>query len=374
MYIEFVNYKAQNGLKGMADEDKQFEATPQKLQRARKEGQVIKSKDFSMAISLIFMCFILYKLSPFIWDQLSMLFVLVYEQIPNRSIEKIGLAYLLFLTLVPTVLIIGPILFAAFFIAIVSDIIQIGPLVTFTPLIPKLDKLNPSKYFKNLVSIKTLFELFKNIVKVTLLGLVGYFVYKAHFPIILGLAAMNNTFAIMNEFGSMIMEFIIKASALFLVIAGADYMMTRWKFLKDQKMSFKEIKDEYKNTEGDPHVKAALRQKRMQMLQQGMMDAVPSADFIVTNPTHIAVALKYEAEEMLAPKLIAKGTELFAKKIINIAKEHGIPVIENPPVARALFRMVELNREVPPELYKAVAEILLFVYNLRKERKINTIK
>jgi len=172
----------------------------------------------------------------------------------------------------------------------------------------------------------------------------------------------------------MIMEFVIKAGALFLVIAGADYMMTRWKFLKDQKMSFKEIKDEYKNTEGDPHVKAALRQKRMQMLQQGMMDAVPSADFIVTNPTHIAVALKYEAEEMLAPKLIAKGTELFAKKIINIAKEHGIPVIENPPVARALFRLVELNREVPPELYKAVAEILLFVYNLRKERKINTIK
>jgi flagellar biosynthetic protein FlhB len=130
-------------------------------------------------------------------------------------------------------------------------------------------------------------------------------------------------------------------------------------------MSFKEIKDEYKNTEGDPHVKAALRQRRMQMLQQGMMDAVPEADFVVTNPTHIACALKYKAEEMASPLLIAKGTELIAKKIANIAREHGIPVIENAPVARALYKMVDLNQQIPPELYKAIAEILLFVYNLK---------
>ena len=131
-------------------------------------------------------------------------------------------------------------------------------------------------------------------------------------------------------------------------------------------MSFKEIKDEYKNTEGDPNVKAALRQRRMQMLQQGMMDAVPEADFVVTNPTHVACALKYNQEEMASPMLIAKGTELIAKKIIDIAKEHNVPVIENAPVARALFKMVDLNQMIPPELYKAVAEILLFVYNMKK--------
>ena len=177
----------------------------------------------------------------------------------------------------------------------------------------------------------------------------------------------------MQEFGSLIMDFVVKASIAFLVIAAADYGMTRWKFLQDQKMSFKEVKDEYKNSEGDPHVKAALRQKRQQLLQKKMMDAVPDADFVVTNPKHIACALKYDQEEIESPKLVAKGTELFAKKIIDIAREHGVPVIENPPVARALFRLVDVNREIPPDLYKAVAEILLFVYNLRNSKKPSNI-
>ena len=136
--------------------------------------------------------------------------------------------------------------------------------------------------------------------------------------------------------------------------------MTKWKFLQDQKMSFKEIKDEYKNSEGDPHVKAALRQRRMQMLQRGAMDSVPDADFVVRNPTHVACALKYDAETMQSPTLTAKGTELIAKQIID-----------NPPVARALFRMVDLNQQIPPELYKAVAEILLFVYGLKNKANGN---
>lgn len=218
------------------------------------------------------------------------------------------------------------------------------------------------------MSIKTLFELFKNILKVVILGYIGWSVYMSHIENILMLASIDNNFAVMIEFGKLITEFIFKSCIAFLIIAAADYGVTKWKFLKDQKMSFKEIKDEYKNTEGDPNVKAALRQRRMQMLQQGMMDAVPDADFVVTNPVHVACALKYKAEEMESPMLIAKGTELIAKKIITIAREHAIPVIENPPVARALFKMVDLNQQIPPELYKAVAEILLFVYNLKKNR------
>ncbi len=350
----------------MGDEDKQFEATQQKLQKARKEGQVVKSKDFSTAIAMLVMFMTIFKLAPFIWDQITKIFVMAYEQIPNKHLEEIGYTYLFSLTIVPTVLILGPILFLAAFMGVMGDLIQVGPLVTTTPLSPKLDKLNPTKYFKNLMSVKTLFELVKNIVKVVILGMIGWMVYKAHLPAILGLAAVDNNFAIMIQFGKLIVDFVMKAGLAFLVIAAADYGMTRWKFMQDQKMSFKEIKDEYKNSEGDPHVKAALRQKRQQLLQKSMMDAVPTADFIVTNPTHVACALKYHQEEMEAPKLIAKGTELFAKKIIEIAKEHAIPVIENPPVARALFRMVELNSYIPPDLYKAVAEILLFVYNLRK--------
>ena len=352
----------------MGDEDKQFDATPQKLERARKEGQVVKSKDFSTAVSLLVLFSVIFGLAPFIWNQIVQVFTLLYEQIPNAHLDKIGYTYIIIIAIKGAALIIGPILFIAWLVAILADFIQVGPLVAVAPLMPKLDKLNPTKYFKNLMSIKTLFELFKNIVKVIILGYIGWSVYKKHIDAILMLAAVDNNFAVMIEFGKIITEFIFKACIAFLDIAAADYGVTKLKFLKDQKMSFKEIKDEYKNSEGDPQVKAQLRQRRMQMLQQGAMDAVPTADFVVTNPTHVACALKYVAEEMDSPMLIAKGTELIAKKIIDIAKEHNVPVIENPPVARALFRMVEINHPIPPELYKAVAEILMFVYKMKKNR------
>lgn len=353
----------------MADEDKQFDATPAKLQKAREEGQVIKSKDLSNAVGMLVMFFFLVKMAPFFWDQFSMLFIKLYEQIPNKEIDDIGLSYLLFLTLVPSVLLVAPALILAAIVAIIGDIAQVGPLITGKPLMPKLDKLNPINGFKNIFSVKTIFELVKNIIKVSILGVVGYVVYMAHIPSILSLVAIENSFSILFEFGNIVIEFVMKAGFLYVVIGLADYMFNRWKFLKDQKMSMKEIKDEYKNSEGDPHVKAHLRQKRMEMLQQSMLEAVPTADFVTTNPVHVAVALKYEAEEMRAPKVIAKGTELFAKKIIDIARKHDVPVIENPPIARALFRLVDINREVPPELYKAVAEILMFVYNLREGYK-----
>lgn len=351
----------------MGDEDKQYEATHQKLQKARKEGQVVKSKDFSTALGLLVMFSGIYLLAPFIWQQISGLFIGLYEQIPNANVEKMGYAYIMFRTLIPALLIIGPVLLLAMFMGILGDLVQVGPLFTTTPLQPKMDKLNPTKYFKNLMSIKTLFELFKNIVKVLLMGIIGWVVYKSHFESILLLAAIDNQFATLIAFGKLITDFVFKATIAFLIISAADYAVTKMKFLKDQKMSFKEIKDEYKNSEGDPHVKAALRQKRQQLLQRSMMDSVPDSDFVVTNPTHVACALKYNAEEDESPRLVAKGTELFAKKIIEIAKEHGVPVIENPPVARALYRLVDINREVPPDLYKAVAEILIFVYKLKKK-------
>ena len=356
----------------MGDEDKQFDATPRKLEQARKEGQVVKSKDFSTAVSLLILFSVIFGLAPFIWDQIVQVFTLLYEQIPNGNIDKIGYTYILTVAVKGAVLIIGPILLIAWLVAVLADFIQVGPLVAVAPLVPKLDKLNQTKYFKNIMSVKTLFELFKNIVKVIILGYIGWSVYKEHIESILMLAAIDNNFAVMIEFGKLMTEFIFKACIAFLIISAADYGVTKWKFLQDQKMSFKEIKDEYKNSEGDPNVKAALRQRRMAMLQQGAMDAVPTADFVVTNPTHVACALKYVAEEMDSPMLIAKGTELIAKKIIGIAKEHNVPVIENPPVARAVFRMCDINQPIPPELYKAVAEILLFVYKMKNPSNIRT--
>lgn len=353
----------------MGDEDKQFEASQQKLRKARKEGQVVKSKDFSTAISLIIMFIVIYGLGPFIWSQISGLFSNLYEQIPNAHFDEIGIRYLLTASIVPTVLIIFPILIIAALVAIMGDLIQVGPLFTMTPLMPKPDKLNPTKYFKNLMNPKTLFELVKNIAKVVILGFIGWMVYMEHFPGILGLAVVENEFATLNAFGGLIVDFILKAGIAFLIIAAMDYGVTKWKFMQDQKMSFKEVKDEYKNSEGDPHVKAALRQKRQQLLRQAMKDSVPDADFVVTNPIHVACAIKYDAETMDSPTLLAKGAELFAKEIKEIAKEHDIPIIENPPVARAIYRLVDVNRQIPPDLYKAVAEILIFVYNSKKQKR-----
>ena len=347
----------------MGDEDKQFEASQQKLRKARKEGQVVKSKDFSTAISLIVMFLIIYSLGPFIWTQIAGLFSNLYEQIPNANFDEIGIRYLMSVTLIPTILIILPIICLAALVSIIGDLIQVGPLFTITPLIPKPDKLNPTKYFKNLMNPKTLFELVKNIAKVVILGIIGWMVYMEHFPAILGLAVVENQFATLYTFGKLIVDFVLKAGIAFLIIAA------KWKFMQDQKMSFKEVKDEYKNSEGDPHVKAALRQKRQQLLRKAMQDAVPDADFVVTNPIHVACALKYDAETMDSPMLVAKGAELFAKEIKEIAIKHDVPVIENPPVARALYRLVDVNRQIPPDLYKAVAEILIFVYNTKKQKQ-----
>ena len=352
----------------MGDEDKQFEASQQKLRKARKEGQVVKSKDFSTAISLIVMFMVIYALGPFIWQQIAGLFSNLYEQIPNARFEEIGIRYLLFVTLIPTLLIIVPIICLSALVSIIGDLIQVGPLFTMTPLMPKPDKLNPTKYFKNLMNPKTLFELVKNIAKVVILGLIGWMVYMEHFPAILGLAVVENEFATLVAFGKLITDFILKAGIAFLVIAAMDYGVTKWKFMQDQKMSFKEVKDEYKNSEGDPHVKAALRQKRQQLSRKAMKDSVPDADFVVTNPIHVACAIKYDAQTMESPTLVAKGAELFAKEIKEIAIANDVPVIENPPVARALYRLVEVNHQIPPDLYKAVAEILIFVYNSKKQK------
>ena len=350
----------------MGDENKQFEASQQKLRKAREQGQVVKSKDLSVAIAIIVMFSVIYLLGPIIWGQLSALFVQIYEQIPNKHLDEIGYAYIFIKTIIPATLITLPILVLASFVGIFGDMVQIGPLFTTKPMEFSAEKFNPTKYFKNLASPKTLFDLFKNIAKVIILGIIGYMVYSSHFEEILMLAAIDNDFAILIQFGAVILDFVIKAGIAFLIIAAADYGVTKWKFLQDQKMSFKEVKDEYKNSEGDPNVKAALRQRRQQLLQQKMMDSVTTCDFVVCNPTHIACAIKYDAEKMESPMLVAKGTELFAQKIKDIAREHNIPIIENPPVARALFRLVEINRQIPPDLYKAIAEILIFVYKLKK--------
>lgn len=352
----------------MGDEDKQFEATQHKLKKAKEEGQVIKSKDVSTAIFLIIMFGLTYALAPLIWDQTAKMFVLIFEQIPNKSLDEIGHMYLISISVITIITLITPFLAVAFLVAIAGDFFQIGPLVSFKSMEPKFEKLNPVKGLKNLFTMRSLVELAKNILKISILGIIGYLVFQAHLAELLLIGQSESVLVMIGLLGKVLFEFMIKAGVFFLVIGLADYLFQRWKFLQDQKMSFKEIKDEYRNTEGDPHVKAALRQRRMQMLQQSMLEAVPTADVIITNPIHVAIAIRYSDEVMEAPHVVAKGTELFAEKIKDIANEHGIPIVENAAVARALFQMVEIDQEIPPEMYQAVAEILMFAWRVRGQQ------
>lgn len=346
----------------MGDEDKQFEATPQKIQKAREQGQVFKSKDLSTAVVLIVMFTFLISMVPMVWGEISALFVVVFDQIPYGTIEDVGWQFLGLLALKALVILIGPFLFFSALVSIMVDFLQVGPLLAMKAIEPKFDKLNPVKGFKNIFSQRTLVELVKNILKMTILSTVAVMVFKEFFDRLLMVGAAENVFAMMGVMGALLMKFIFMAGIAFFAIGGSDFLFQRWKFMQDQKMSFKEMKDEFKNSEGDPMVKQQLRQRRMQMMQQSMLEAVPDADVIITNPIHLAVAVKYDTEQMDAPQVVAKGAELFAEKIKELARTHNIPIVEQPDVARTLYRVVEVDSEIPADVYQAVAEILLFAW------------
>ncbi|MDH4379102.1 MAG: flagellar biosynthesis protein FlhB [Vampirovibrionales bacterium] len=346
----------------MADEDKQFEASAQKIQKAREEGQVFKSRDMSTAIVLVSTFGLLLLMTPMIWREISTLFILVFDQIPNAHIEDIGWQYLALISVKALVLLIAPFIVGAAIMATIADFFQVGPLFATKAVMPKFDKLNPVAGIKNMFSMRSLIELVKNILKIAVLGFVGWKVFEEYLGQLLSVGASENVFALMGVLGALLTKFILLAGLAFFIIGGADFLFQRWKFMQDQKMSFKEMKDEFKNSEGDPMVKHALRQRRMQMLQQSMLEAVPDADVVITNPIHLAVAIKYQAENMEAPQVVAKGAELFAEKIKNLAREYGVPIVREPEVARALYRIVDIDREVPPDIYQAVAEILLFAW------------
>lgn len=349
----------------MADENKQFEASAQKLKKAKEEGQVFKSKDLSTALFLLIMFMMLFAMAPIVWKEIASLFILIFEQIPNKSIDEIGWQYLMLLSVKALVFLIGPFVLVAALLGAAADFFQVGPIFATKAVSPKFDKLNPVKGFQNIFSQRTVIELVKNIIKMLVMGWMAYIVFQKYNGHLLAVGGTENIFAILGVLGEVLMQFIFYAGGAFLALGMADFMYQRWKYMQDQKMSFKEVKDEFKNTEGDPMVKHAIRQRRMQMLQQSMLEAVPTADVVTTNPIHIAVALKYNADVMEAPRVVAKGTELFAERIKQIAGEHGVPVVENPVVARALFRLVEIDQEIPPDLYQAVAEILMFAWRAK---------
>ena len=246
------------------------------------------------------------------------------------------------------------------------SVIQVGWKVTGKPLQPKFDKFNPINGFKRIFSKDSIFELVKSILKIFVIVYVAYTSIRGHAQDIFILYEIPLMQAIMLC-GTVIINAGLKISLVYLVIGLADFIYQKYRFNEDMKMTKQEVKDEFKNTEGNPEIKGRQRQRMREASRRRMMQDVPKADVVITNPTHFAVAIKYDAETSKAPVVLAKGEDYLAQKIKEAAREHHIEIVENKPLARMLYANVDIGQEIPPELYQAVAEILAMVYNMREK-------
>lgn len=255
-----------------------------------------------------------------------------------------------------------PVLLIGFAVAFVSDLFQVKWRPTSKPLQPKFSKLNPINGIKKIFSAQSLVELVKSVAKILLIALVTYSYIKKKSGLLYALYDMSMMQAV-NLIGETVIELGIRISAIYMIIAGADFMYQKYKFKNDMKMTKQEVKEEYKNAEGDPEIKGKIKARMREASQRRMMQAIPKADVVITNPTHYAVAIRYDTEVAPAPIVVAKGSDYLAQKIKQIARENNVEIVEDKPLARMLFANVDVDKQIPPELYQAVAEILAMVYH-----------
>ena len=345
-------------------------ATQKKLDDARKEGQVAKSREIANGVGLLALFLVLKIWTGNMGISFLEIFNTIYNKIPQAT-NLIGgtspereMVQLLQHGATQLLLIILPILLVGAIVAFACDYFQVKWKPTTKPLQPKFSKLDPIKGFQKIFSVNSLVELLKSIIKIVLIIFIakGYLEDRAEQLLLLYsmdiMTALNLLLKTVTDLG-------IRIATVYLIFAFADYGYQKWKFAEDMKMTKQEVKEEYKNQEGDPQIKGKIRQKMMEVSRRRMMQALPQADVVITNPTHYAVAIKYDPSISDAPVVVAKGADFLAQKIKEIAREHKVEIVENKPLARMLFANVEVGEAVPPELYQAVAEVLAFVYHLQ---------
>lgn len=347
--------------------EKTEQATPKRRKDAREKGQVLKSVEVIAAASLFTMFAVFKILGPYLVEQITnMLTRYLSGDIDYMSLNMDNLTSIFAQALLAFAMIAAPILFIALLVGLLANIMQVGFLFSTKALAPKMDRINPLQGMKRLFSIRTIYELGKSLVKITLIVIIAYSEYQKSmrdFPKMM-------TSDLVSSIGRMVELIINTAFSLciaLLILSVFDYAYQWWRFEKDLRMSKYEVKLEYKQQEGDPQLKSKIQQKQRQMAMMRMMQSVPEADVVITNPTHFAVALKYEMENSSAPVVLAKGKDYVAQKIKDIAKENKIEIVENKPVAQSLYHSCDIGAEIPLELYAAVAEILAYVYKLKNK-------
>jgi len=347
--------------------EKTEKATPKKRQDARKKGQVIKSQDVTSAIVMLMVFIFLIFFAGSLRDELLAFFRQTF--IHNIRIETLtidSVMHLFIETLIQMAFIIVPIMAIAVVGALAGNFLQFGFLFTLEPMKFDLKKMDPIKGLKRIFSVKAIVELLKSVLKIGFIGSVTTIIIWTNLPEVLALSFKSPWMTLITV-GKLVGIMGIAASLVLLCVSILDWLYQKFDYEKNLKMSKQDIKDEYKNSEGDPLIKSKIKQRQREMAMRRMMSEIPSADVVITNPTHYAIALKYDEENMDAPRVIAKGTDFIAQKIKLIAKEHDVIMVENRPLARAMYDQVEIGDPVPEEFFKAVAEILAYVYRIKRK-------
>lgn len=342
-------------------------ATPKRRQDERKKGNIFQSKEVSLIFSLILMFYLIKTLSPFIYKTLSKSIEDFISLSASMDILTVADTRKLFIDgLIVFTLTVMPLLAAGALFAIVFAGVQTRFNFSAQAMQFKMSRLNPISGLKKMVSMRSLMELLKALIKISVLGYIIYNSFLKTLPLMPGLMDMSVMQALIF-LGDTVMSIVTTIASIFIFVAALDYFFQWWEHEKNLRMSKQEIKEEYKQMEGDPQQKGKIREKQRQRAMSRMMQSVPSADVIVRNPTHYAVALKYDPEKNKAPILVAKGADLVAKRIIELAEKNDIVITENKPLARGLYESVDIDREIPEQFYQAVAEVLAFVFSIKRK-------
>lgn len=352
--------KIQLNLQLFSDSSEKTEsATPKRRSEARKKGQVTKSQDLAQVTTLLAGVIIVDILSKVFYDKIYVAFYNHFSDLAVKTLSvetfsehMLKFSYLFFL-------IVAPILSTILIIGLLSNYLQVGFLFSLDPVKPSFEKINPLKGLKQLFSMKKFVELLKTVLKIMVISYYTYWVISTKLEEYLKLPYTGFLIGFIYIFNT-VSSIIIKIAGVLFAIGVLDYIYQRLEFEKSIKMSKQEIKDEYKQTEGDPQIKGKIKQMQREMLKKKMIEDVPKATVVITNPTHLSIALKYE-RGMGAPEVVAKGADNMAMRIREIAKENKIPLMENKPLARAMYPMVEVGDEIPEEFYQAMAEILAII-------------